>query len=75
MRQQDLHDLLINRFELEQDTLIPEASLDDIDMDSMAVVELVETLNDDYGCSIGEDDITKNTTLGDIAALVGRSQG
>jgi acyl carrier protein len=63
-------DILVGKFQFTEDELSPGATLEDVDLDSLGRVEFVLTLRDRTGAPISEDEVTLDTTLGEIAAAV-----
>ena len=50
--------------------ITPEATKDDLDLDSLAVAELVTILREEHGLTIGEGEIAAAGTVQDIADLM-----
>ncbi|WP_190020323.1 acyl carrier protein [Streptomyces hiroshimensis] len=50
----------------------PEATLTEAGVDSMAVAVLAMVIEDEYGLVITEADLSANSTVADLAALIGR---
>ncbi len=56
---------------VEQADLVPEASLlDDLGADSLAVVELVMALEEEFGIEVPDDDVENIRTIQDIVQYV-----
>lgn len=69
-----LHDrigeLLTTRFGVEPATIRPDATLDELHLDSLALVEFAEVLQSEFGVTISDDDISQTASVHDIAALL-----
>jgi acyl carrier protein len=63
-------DILVGKFQFTEDELSPGATLEEIDLDSLGRVEFALTLRDGTGVPFGDDQITLDTTLGEIADAV-----
>ncbi|WP_309117472.1 acyl carrier protein [Saccharothrix sp.] len=53
-----------------EDLLVPDTSLDEAGVDSLAVVELSVLLTERLGITVADEDIARAATLGDIDRLV-----
>jgi acyl carrier protein len=66
-----LVDLLVDELGLERDTITMEAKFEeDLDVDSLGVVELLMALEDNFDVKIPDDEAEKITTVGEAADLV-----
>jgi len=66
-----LIDLLVEELGLERDKITMEASFDeDLEVDSLGVVELLMALEDNFGVAIPDEEAEKITTVGQAASLV-----
>jgi acyl carrier protein len=54
----------------ERDQLSREASLEDLDVDSLDLVELAQIVEDEYGVELKGDDVKDVKTVGDVIDLV-----
>ena len=62
-----VRDTLAKQFDLEPSTITLDTNLiDDIGADSLDVVELIMSLEDDYNIQISDDDAAKLTTVAKI---------
>jgi len=52
------------------DDLKPEATLEELDIDSLDIAELAQVVEDEYGVEISGDDAAAVTTVGDTIDLV-----
>jgi acyl carrier protein len=66
-----LIDLLVEELGLERDKITMEASFDeDLEVDSLGVVELLMALEDNFGVAIPDEEAEKITTVGEAASVV-----
>ena len=66
-----VRDMLAKQLNLSADQIKPESDVvKDLGADSLDVVELLISLEDDYGISIPEDDIVNVKTVQDIVDMV-----
>jgi acyl carrier protein len=63
--------LLNSRFGVPSDELRPDATFDELDLDSLALVELVMVVQKEFGVPFGEDEISPQATVADAARLIG----
>jgi acyl carrier protein len=54
----------------ERDDLKREASLEDLDIDSLDLVELAQIVEDEYGVELRGDDVKDVKTVGEVIDLV-----
>ena len=66
----DLIDLISKEALIDADKLKKDATLEAIGMDSVDLVSVVFAIEDKYGVAIGENELEKNATLGDVLALI-----
>jgi acyl carrier protein len=66
-----LVDLLVDELGLERDDITMEAKFEeDLDVDSLGVVELLMALEDNFEVKIPDEEAEKITTVGEAAELV-----
>jgi acyl carrier protein len=66
-----LVDLLVDELGLERDDITMEARFEeDLDVDSLGVVELLMALEDNFDVKIPDEEAEKITTVGEAADLV-----
>jgi len=66
-----LVDLLVDELGLERDDITMEAKFEeDLDVDSLGVVELLMALEDNFGVAIPDEEAEKITTVGEAADMV-----
>ena len=72
---EQVRDTLAKKFEIDPATITPETNIiDDIGADSLDVVELIMSLEDNYGISISDDDAAKLLTVEQITAYLENQQ-
>ena len=54
----------------ERDALSREATLEDLDVDSLDLVELAQIVEDEYGVELKGDDVKDVKTVGEVIDLV-----
>lgn len=62
-------------FDVDTTKLAPDAVLEELDIDSLDIVELSQILHDDYGLDIKPQDFQGVETYGDALATVFRKAG
>ena len=66
-----LTDLLVEELGLERDKITMEASFEeDLEVDSLGVVELLMALEDNFGVAIPDEEAERITTVGEAASVV-----
>ncbi|NEC91723.1 acyl carrier protein [Streptomyces sp. SID12501] len=65
-----LKKIFVDDLKVPDDLIAPDATLKDIEFDSLALVELTVILERDLGVEIHEDELKELATLGDMARLV-----
>ncbi len=66
-----LIDLLVDELGLERDDITMEAKFEeDLDVDSLGVVELLMALEDNFDVKIPDEEAEKITTVGEAAEMV-----
>ncbi|MEV6347153.1 acyl carrier protein [Actinoplanes sp. NPDC051851] len=67
---------LVHDLQLQHDALVPTASLADVGLDSLAAVELAESLQSRYGVRVADYEILDSADLAGLAELItARSTG
>ena len=64
-----LADVLSEKYEVDPDAISPEATLTELGLDSLTIVELLFDVEDEFGIEVPEDRATFET-LAEAAALV-----
>lgn len=68
--------VLVEELDLEKDKLVPDANFEeDLDVDSLGVVELLMALEDEFGVEIPDEEAEKITTVGEAGALIHQKLG
>ena len=65
----DLMHLFAQTFEIDKDRLLPEATLESLGLDSLAVIEFLFQIEDKFGIQI-PDQASPPSTLGEMVQLV-----
>lgn len=66
-----LTELLVDELGIERDAIAPEARFEeDLDVDSLGVVELLMALEDNFGVKIPDEEAEQITTVGEAIDLV-----
>lgn len=67
--------IVVDRLDVEESAVKPEASFkDDLDADSLDVVELVMELEDEFDLEISDEDAEKIVTVGDVVDYINNNQ-
>jgi len=54
----------------ERENLNPQARFEDLDVDSLDLVELAQIVEDEYGVEIADSDLDKIETVSDVTELI-----
>lgn len=65
---------LVEHFGTDAEVISPSATLEDLGLDSMALVELLLILEEEFGTPMPEDDESAPRTLGELVERVERIQ-
>jgi acyl carrier protein len=65
-----LKDLLVTHLKVDADLVTPEATLDDIELDSLGAVELSMHLDQQYDIEVPEDDLLGAETVTGMLQLI-----
>ena len=63
-------DLLVNRFQVDPAAIRPDATFEELEMDSLFLVEFLLTVESDLGVRISEDSATPQDTIETAARLI-----
>ena len=67
--------ILSNQFDVEEDSITPETNIaDDLGADSLDVVDLVMSLEEEFDCEIPDEEIENIKTVGDIVHYIESKQ-
>lgn len=65
-----LKDILVSKLKVQPDQITLDSSKEDIELDSLAVVELSLLLETELGIRISDDELLEVPTVGDIVDLM-----
>lgn len=65
-----LAEVLVTRFEVDPAEIRPDVTFEDLEMDSLFLVELLVVLQSEMGASISEESATTHDTLEQAAAAI-----
>lgn len=66
-----IRQILVDQLDLDEDKITLEADIvDDLEADSLDVVDLVMTIEDEYGFAVPDDQIENFRTVGDIVKYI-----
>ena len=66
-----IKEIVIEQLGVEEDVVTPEANIqDDLGADSLDIVDLIQTIEDEYDLSIPDEAVENIKTVGDIVAYV-----
>lgn len=65
-----LKTLLVESLKVTPEQVTPEATWEDIELDSLAMVELSLSLEEHCGLRIGDDELLEVSTIGDMVSLM-----
>ena len=70
-----LKKILVETLKVEPERITPDATKDDLDLDSIAFVELSMVLGKEHDLHIDDDELYDRETIGDIVALMEERAG
>ncbi|GGS24195.1 MULTISPECIES: acyl carrier protein [Actinokineospora] len=70
-----LKNILVDKLKISGDQIVAEATKEDIELDSLAVVELSLVLEKELGLKISDDELMELDTVGEIVALMEQRAG
>ncbi|SDK31300.1 acyl carrier protein [Streptomyces indicus] len=62
--------ILVTKFSVDEENIAPAATLAALDLDSLAVLELFDTLQGEFGVTIDEAETSEDMTVAELAAYV-----
>jgi acyl carrier protein len=68
--EQRVTDALVE-FGEERENITPQARFEDLEVDSLDLVELAQIVEDEYGVELADADLDKVETVGDVVELIG----
>lgn len=67
--------LIVDQFKIDADKVVEEAAfIDDLNADSLDIVDLVMALEDEFGVSIPDEDAESIKTVGDAVSYIESNQ-
>ncbi|MFF5566327.1 acyl carrier protein [Streptomyces sp. NPDC012623] len=63
-------EVMADRFGMDRDIIVPEATFDDLGLDSLSQIELVTALTKRLGVELTDDEMAELSTVGEIVALL-----
>ncbi|MBK3578382.1 acyl carrier protein [Streptomyces sp. MBT65] len=66
--------VLTEKFEVSADSIRPEATLESLDLDSLALAELALALQETLGVPVAEEEAAKHSTVGELVAALNAKQ-
>lgn len=69
-----IKEIIIDQLSVEEDVVTLEANIqDDLGADSLDIVDLIQTIEDEYDLSIPDEAVENIKTVGDIVAYVDKN--
>jgi acyl carrier protein len=65
-----LKEILVHKLKVSPEQVVPEATKEDVELDSLAVVELSLVLDKEFSIVISDDELLEVATIGDMARLM-----
>ncbi len=66
-----IRDLLADQLDIPADSITPESDIiDDLEADSLTVLDMVMTLEDEFDIEIPDEDVEKLRTVGNVVSYV-----
>ncbi len=63
--------ILSSQFDVDEDSITPETNIaDDLGADSLDVVDMLMSLEDEFDIEISDEDVEKIHTVGDLVAYI-----
>jgi acyl carrier protein len=70
-----LNQLLVTKYEVAQDDLQPERTLDDLGVDSLAIIELIDDIGNAFGIALDDvEALNKTMTVAEVMSLIEAKQ-
>lgn len=67
-----IHDLLVEKFEIPEESITNDATFESLDLDSLDIVELSMNIEDELQVHIAEDEAAQLSTVGDVIDLLNK---
>ncbi|MFC0055188.1 phosphopantetheine-binding protein [Streptomyces actinomycinicus] len=65
-----LADILVNHFQVDRSAISPDATFEDLEMDSLFLVELLLVVEKELGVKVDDDAATPRDTIGRAAEVI-----
>ncbi|MFI6347303.1 acyl carrier protein [Streptomyces sp. NPDC050560] len=65
-----LKDILVSKLKVEPELVTPDATRDDVELDSLAVVELAMVLEKEFGVVVSDDELLETENIGSMVTLI-----
>ncbi|MEU3355393.1 acyl carrier protein [Streptomyces sp. NPDC037389] len=65
-----LKEILVSKLKVSPEQVTPDATREEVELDSLAVVELSLLLEKELGMAISDDELLEAATIGDMARLM-----
>lgn len=65
-----LKEILVSKLKVSPDVITQEATPEEAELDSLAVVELSMLLEKDYAIQISDDELLEASTIGEMARMI-----
>ncbi len=65
-----LKEMLVGKLKVDPELVVPEATREDVELDSLAIVELSLLLEKELALAISDDELLEAATVGEIAELM-----
>ena len=70
-----VREILAQQLDIEEESISMESNIqEDLGADSLDLVDLLMTLEDDYGLEVPDEDVEKIKTVGDLVAYIEERQ-
>jgi acyl carrier protein len=65
-----LKEILVDKLKVDPDRITPQATREEVELDSLAVVELSMLLDKEYSIEISDDELMEAGNIGEMASLM-----
>lgn len=65
-----IRSIIADQFELDEDTITPDSTMDDLGIDSIDAVELVMSIEDEFDLEIPDEEMDNFKTVGDVVHYI-----
>ncbi|MFJ8781194.1 MULTISPECIES: acyl carrier protein [unclassified Streptomyces] len=65
-----LKDILVSKLKVEPESVTPDATREDVELDSLAIVELAMVLEKEFGIAVTDDELLDTENIGSMATLI-----